>query len=94
VFHLGETTAIDCKLIENGELEIALYTADGKSKIASLHKWGALGGTDGREGVNYLLWNGSDAAGHAYQPGAYRIRWTVTNDGYREFPITILPAKK
>jgi hypothetical protein len=92
-FALGETTAIDCKLIENGELEVAIYSADGKSKIASLKKWNALGGGDGREGVNYLLFDGKLPDGKTLEPGNYRVRWTVTNDGYREFPITVLAAK-
>jgi hypothetical protein len=93
IFKLGDTTAIDCKLIESGELEVAIYSADGKSKVATLKKWNALGGTDGREGVNYILFDGKLPDGKQLEPGNYRVRWTVTNDGYREFPIKVLPAK-
>jgi hypothetical protein len=90
-----EPAAVDCKLIEPGNLEVALYSADGKNKLATLKQGDVPGGADGREGINYFLWNGADpATAQPYAPGEYRIRWTVKNDGYREFPITILPAKK
>jgi len=94
VFVSGETAAVFCKLLENGELEVSLYSADGKAKIATLKKGNVEGGHDGRDGVNYFLWNGTDpVSGNAFESGNYRIRWTVTNDGYRELPITILPKK-
>jgi hypothetical protein len=90
---LGERTMLACKLIEDGELEIALYSEDGKSKIATLKKGQTKGGKDGRDGVNYILWNGDLGDGKAATPGNYRIRYTVTGDGFREFPITIQPKK-
>ena len=48
--------------------------------------------TTAAQGLRYFMFNGT-AGKAAVDPGNYRIRWTVTNDGYREFPITIEPKK-
>jgi hypothetical protein len=95
-FPAGDDVVIACKLIEPGDLQVALHSADGKERLAILkHGDNAFGGRDGREGIHYFFWSGSDpTTGRPYEPGDYRIRWTVKNDGYREFPIKILPEKK
>jgi hypothetical protein len=93
IFPSGQKTVIACKLIETGELEVALVSADGKNKIATLHEGREVGGADGREGIFYFSFDGTDpATGKAFPPGNYRVRWSVTGDGYREFPITIQAA--
>jgi hypothetical protein len=89
VFAEGQSSAILCKLLEPGDLEVALYSPDGKNKIAVLKQGHMAGGSDGREGISYFLWDGLLANKKAAAPGDYRIRWTVAGDGYREFPITI-----
>jgi len=90
VFASGEKTVIACKLIEPGELEVALVTADGKTKLATLHQGRQAGGADGREGIFYFSFDGTNPATRkAFPPGDYRVRWTVAGDGYREFPMTI-----
>jgi hypothetical protein len=97
-FSSGQRTVIACKLIEPGDLEVALVSADGKTKLAVLSQGIESGGADGRDGIFYFSFEGINPATHkAFPPGAYRVRWTVAGDGYREFPITInapkLPAK-
>jgi hypothetical protein len=93
VFALGERSAICCKVYENCDLEVALFSTDGKNKIATLKQGQVEGGHDGREGVNYFLFDGKLPDGKTVSPGDYRIRWTVKNDGFREFPITIQPKR-
>lgn len=62
--------------------------------VDTLKKGNVQGGHDGREGVNYFLFAGINSdTGKPFDPGNYRVRWTVTGDGYREFPITIQPKK-
>jgi hypothetical protein len=76
--------------MEPGDLEVAVYSADGKTKLATLHQGRDKGGTDGRDGILVLHFDGKDpATGAAFPPGDYRVRWTVAGDGYREFPMTI-----
>jgi hypothetical protein len=72
-----------------GDLEVAVYSADGAEKKFTLHKGQTPGGLDGMEGVFIMQWDGSDPAGAVkLSPGPYRVRWTVP-DGYREFPVTL-----
>jgi hypothetical protein len=93
-FASGQRAVIACKLIEPGDLEVALYSPDGKAKLATLRQGREEGGADGREGIFYFPFDGTDpASGKAFPPGDYRVRWTVARDGYREFPITIRAAK-
>jgi hypothetical protein len=85
---------IACKLLEPGDLEIALYSADGKTRVTTLHRGTERGGSDGRDGIFVLPFDGVDpATGKAVPPGEYRVRWTIAGDGYREFPITIQGEK-
>ncbi len=86
----GQKAVITCKLMQPGNLEVALYTADGKTRLATLHQGQTKGGTDGRDGILVLLFDGKDpAGGKAFPPGDYRVRWTVADDGYREYPLMI-----
>ena len=94
-FSSGQRAVIACKLIEPGSLEVALRSADGKTKIATLRQGNESGGPDGRAGILYFSFDGTDPATHkAFPPGRYLVRWTVAGDGYREFPITIRATKK
>ena len=79
----GEKTIIANKAFKAGELEIALYSKDGKKKIKQLHK--------GRVRVDQIFvmeWDGTDPATKQKYAGDYTIRWTL-NEGYRQRPITI-----
>jgi hypothetical protein len=84
-----ENSIVLCKARRNTELEVAVYSADGKDKKLVLFSGKVPGGTDGHAGIHILEWNGMDAANKLYLPaGDYRVRWT-TPDGYREFPIAL-----
>ena len=68
-------------------MEIAVYSADGQTKLATLF--------DGRSRLGRhdefrFEWNGADPDGKVQLLGPYRIRWT-TAGGYREYPIEITP---
>jgi hypothetical protein len=65
------------------DLEVAVYSADGRKKLLVLYQGQFAGGPSGHDGIQVLQWDGGDLA-----KGDYRIRWTVA-DGYREFPVTI-----
>jgi hypothetical protein len=94
VFESGQKAVITCKLMEPGELEVALYSADGQNRLATLMHAQQHGGDDGRQGIVVLPFNGIDPTnGNKFQPGDYRVRWTITGDGYREFPVTIQGTK-
>ncbi|MEX2234806.1 MAG: hypothetical protein WD824_21770 [Cyclobacteriaceae bacterium] len=62
------------------ELEVALYSADGKEKLASLFK--------SKRQMNIFEWDGKDPAKKNQYKGDYRIRWTLGN-GYREYLVSI-----
>lgn len=62
------------------ELEVALYSRNGRDKLASLYK--------GKNQKNILEWDGKDPQKRDQFKGDFRIRWTLGN-GYREYPITI-----
>jgi hypothetical protein len=84
----GTATILMCKArIPQDTFEVALYSADGKDKLQTIHQGKIDGGTDGHAGIFLLQW---DPASSKDKPlkGAYRIRWTGV-DGYREFPITV-----
>ncbi len=94
IFAAGQKTVLISKLIEPGDLEVALYSPDGETKLATLRRGKEKGGADGLEGVFYFAFDGRDPSnGKPFPPGDYRVRWTVAGDGYREFPITIQRAK-
>ena len=84
----GEESVIINKSLESGQLEIALYSKDGKDKIISLHKGNIKGGYGGHEGIFYIKWDGTDPDKKEAYKGDYRIRWTL-GDGYREYPVII-----
>lgn len=64
-----------------GDLEVALYSADGKKKIRDLFK-------GQRPADNIIPWDGTDPEKKIDFKGNYRIRWTL-GEQYREFPISI-----
>ena len=84
----GTSTIILCKArIPQEQFEVALYSADGKEKLQTVHQGKIDGGLDGHAGIFILQW---DPASSKDKPlkGTYRIRWTGV-DGYREFPIGV-----
>lgn len=62
------------------ELEVALYSKNGKDKLASLYK--------SKNQMNIIEWDGTDPEKKDHYKGDYRVRWTLGN-GYREYAITI-----
>ncbi len=95
IFASGDKTMLICKLIEPGNLEVALYSKDAETKLATLHQGKHQGGPDGLEGIFYFGFDGKNPSnGKAFPAGDYRVRWTLAGDGYREFPITIKRAKQ
>jgi hypothetical protein len=78
VFAAGSETILMTSLRTAGNLEIALYSADGLKKVAML--WSGR-----RSGLVLFPWKGDT-------PGEYRVRWTCDGAGYREFGITITSA--
>jgi len=71
-----------------GEVEVALYSADGKNPLEVLHKETVQGGMDNEQGLVIFEWDGSPAAAGKAYDGPYRIRWTMLGQ-YREQPIVI-----
>jgi len=64
-----------------GELEIALYSANGKEKITVI--FNGMKPTD-----NVIEWDGTDPRKKITLKGDYRVRWTLGKE-YREFSISI-----
>ncbi|MCX6256188.1 MAG: hypothetical protein NTV31_17195, partial [Bacteroidia bacterium] len=72
---------IICKSYVPGELQIDVYSTEGK-KISSLYR-GKIS-----EGIFIITWDGKDPAKKVTYKGDYRIRWSI-GSGYREFPVVI-----
>jgi hypothetical protein len=72
---------IICKSYIPGELQIDVYSTEGK-KISSLYR-GKIS-----EGIFLITWDGKDPAKKVTYKGDYRIRWSI-GTGYREFPVVI-----
>ena len=87
-FKAGEKTFLLCKSPVSGDLEVALYAADGKTKKAVLYAGKLEGGIDGMAGIAVVPWDGKDPAGKEQVTGPWRIRWTYLGQ-YREQPIRI-----
>jgi hypothetical protein len=88
----GTQSIVLCKARITEDLEVAVYSADGKEKKLTLYKGEVNGGIDGMAGIHILQWD-SAAVNRAtpqpvLPPGDYRMRWTVP-DGYRESPVVI-----
>jgi hypothetical protein len=78
----GKTILI-CKSRNPGDLQIDLYSKDGKKKIVNLKN-----GSAAKERVFIFTWDGKDPEGKKALKGDYVVRWTI-NGGYREFPVHI-----
>jgi hypothetical protein len=76
-----ENSIIICKSWIPGELQIDLYSIDGK-RLINLFK-GKI-----EEGIFMITWNGQDPSRKITYKGDYKIRWTI-GTGYREFPVVI-----
>ena len=80
VIKKGEKCIIASTSWSNDEMEIALYSRDGKEKLATIDK--------GKGQKNIVQWDGRNSENKKQYKGDFRIRWTQ-GDGYREYPITI-----
>jgi hypothetical protein len=83
----GTKSVVFCKTHASGDLEIAVYSADGKTKKAVLYQ-GALKGDTDAGSMAIRQWDGTDPAGKEQFEGPCRVRWTFPG-GYREFPVVI-----
>jgi hypothetical protein len=87
-FHAGQKTILVCKSPVSGDLEVAQYSADGKTKKGVLYAGKLQGGMDGLAGIAICVWDGKDPAGGRQVEGPMRIRWTFLGQ-YREQPVVI-----
>lgn len=71
-----------------GEIEIALYSEDGKNKIKTLYRGSNSTSTSGFSQIFLIEWDGTDPDKIETYNGNYRIRWTFGND-IREYDISI-----
>ena len=83
VVRKGKASLVASKARVPGQIEIALYSRDGKTKVTDIFKGETEGGQDGHAGILIREWDGSGA-----EPGEYRVRWRLADD-YREFPVTV-----
>lgn len=83
----SKPSVVLCKARRDVDLEITVYSADGKEKKGVLFNGKLAGGTDGLVGIKAFNWDGT-INGTELDKGSYRVRWTVS-DGYREFPVEI-----
>ena len=90
IIEKGKKSAIVCKSLESGELDITLYSEDGKEKIKTLYKDSVKGykGIGSKDGICLITWDGTNPGKKDSYEGNYRIRWTLGNE-YREFPVVI-----
>lgn len=88
VFKRGTSTFILSSVTPaRSQMEIALYSADGSKKVATLFDGKSR---LGRHGEFRFEWDGVDSQNKQEFVGRYRIRWTAAG-GYREYPIEITP---
>ncbi len=78
----GEKSVIICKSRTPGDLQVDLYSADGKL-VNTLFK-GKM-----KSDFHTMTWDGKDPKNKETYKGDYKIRWT-TAGGYREFPVVVL----
>ncbi|MEX2544896.1 MAG: PEP-CTERM sorting domain-containing protein [Phycisphaeraceae bacterium] len=94
IFTPGEEDTVIGANVRNasaGTLQIALYDADGENLVRVIEN----GPNIPSWGTYLTMWDGTDLFGNPLPGGDYRIRWTFSinsfgDDGYREFPITLL----
>jgi len=85
----AEPSAVLCKSRLATDLEVAVYSANGKDKKCVLYKGKIGSGLNGRSDTLVFTWDGADPATKAKLPkGNYTVRWTV-QDGCRECVVTI-----
>ena len=85
----GTKAILLCKArIPQEQFEVALLSADGKTKVQAIFKGKIDGGLDGHAGIFILQWDPAATEQAIPDKGPFRIRWTGV-DGYREFPITV-----
>ena len=81
VINKGEKSILLCKSYNPGDLQIDLYSVNGK-KINNLYS-----GKMAKE-LFIFTWDGKDPLHKTTYKGEYRIRWTQ-GEGYREFPVVV-----
>jgi hypothetical protein len=76
VFAKGSETLLLANSVVPGDLETAVYSGDGQTKLKTLQQ-------RKRSGLAILRWDGSGLE----RAGPYRVRWTIDGKSYREFPV-------
>lgn len=82
VIRAGKETLLMANRVAPGDLEIALYSADGCRLERVLNR-------ERRTGLVIFRWNGDDPAGKKRFRGPYRVRWTAAEGSWREALVTI-----
>ncbi len=80
----GGVCLVASKSFVPGTIKIELFNADGTELLEKIFAGDTPGGTDGREGILIHEWTPESLAA-----GAYRVRWTLNNGEFREFPVMI-----
>ena len=84
-----EPSVVLCKSRLANDLEVAVYSADGKDKKCVLYQGKIGSGMNGLSDTLILTWDGADPPTGARLPkGNYVVRWTVP-DGRREFGVVV-----
>jgi len=81
-FRVSEGTLLMANVVAPADLEIALYSADGKVRERVLDR-------QRRSGLVIYPWKDFSKTDLAKLRGAHRIRWTTGPESYREFPVSI-----
>ncbi len=84
-----ESMTIGVRSHGSGNLQIAVFDEHGDELVHEIFSGWLTGGW---QSERYWDFDGFDSQGNPLAPGEYRIRWTLSGDGYREAPITIVPT--
>ena len=86
----ADPSVVLCKSRIANDLEVAVYSADGKDKVCVLYDGKIGDGMGGTADIVIFRWDGADPATKVRLPsGDYVVRWTVP-DGFREYAVTLL----
>jgi hypothetical protein len=76
----GGKSVLICKLVDPAELDVTIQS--GEKVVATLYHGPA-------KEFHLVDFTGKTEKGDPIPPGNYRVRWTIKDDGFREYPIAI-----